>query len=67
MSEQSPATTDLRWVVCPVCHQQLHLQAGAIQCQSCGRCYPVADGIPVLLADRASWPLPFETYPLASA
>jgi len=54
MSEQSPTAEDLRWVVCPVCHQRLHLQAGTIQCQSCGRRYPVVDGIPVLFANRAS-------------
>jgi uncharacterized protein YbaR (Trm112 family) len=45
---------DLRWLVCPVCHQALALEAEAIRCAGCGRHYPIVDGIPVLLADRAS-------------
>jgi uncharacterized protein YbaR (Trm112 family) len=44
---------DLRRIVCPVCHQSLQLEADAIRCQGCGRRYPIVDGIPVLLADRA--------------
>ncbi|HEX4652455.1 MAG TPA: Trm112 family protein [Granulicella sp.] len=50
---------DLRWVVCPVCLGSLHLAgegqlAGeAIRCVGCQRRYPVVDGLPVLLANRA--------------
>ena len=44
---------DLRWVVCPVCHQHLQLQNATVRCQSCGRRYPIVDGIPILLTDRA--------------
>lgn len=43
-------------VVCPVCHGQLRAQADGILCAACGRLYPVEDGIPVLLADRARPP-----------
>jgi uncharacterized protein YbaR (Trm112 family) len=46
---------DVRWIVCPVCHQPLQLQAVAVEsllCLGCERRYPVADGIPVLLAVR---------------
>jgi len=43
----------LRWVVCPVCHKGLQLADDAILCQGCGRRYPIVDGIPVLLVDRA--------------
>jgi uncharacterized protein YbaR (Trm112 family) len=44
---------DLRWVVCPVCHGALQLAGEAIQCAGCQRRYPVVDGLPVLLGDRA--------------
>jgi len=54
MSAQSLTAEDLRRIVCPVCHQPLQLEeAAAIRCQGCGRRYPIVDGIPVLLADRA--------------
>ncbi|WP_188555674.1 Trm112 family protein [Edaphobacter dinghuensis] len=43
---------DLRWVVCPVCHQPLESQPESIRCTGCLRRYPLVDGIPVLLADR---------------
>jgi hypothetical protein len=45
---------DLPWVVCPVCHQAVQLEGETIHCQGCGRRYPIVDGIPVLLADRAT-------------
>jgi uncharacterized protein YbaR (Trm112 family) len=44
---------DLKWLVCPVCHQSLALVAGAVRCNGCGRRYPIVDGIPVLLPGRA--------------
>ncbi|HSY67350.1 MAG TPA: Trm112 family protein [Edaphobacter sp.] len=53
MSAPAFTAEDLRWVVCPVCRQTLQLEAEAIQCKGCGRRYPIVDGIPVLLADRA--------------
>ncbi len=45
---------DLRWLVCPVCRKALGLDAATVLCTGCGRRYPIVDGIPVLLADRAS-------------
>jgi uncharacterized protein YbaR (Trm112 family) len=53
MGAQSLTAEDLRWITCPVCHQRLLLEAGTIHCQGCGRRYPIVDGIPILLADRA--------------
>jgi uncharacterized protein YbaR (Trm112 family) len=61
MSEQSPKISDpdssldsgLRWLVCPVCRAELRVEDGAIGCLGCRRRYPVVDGIPILLADRA--------------
>jgi uncharacterized protein YbaR (Trm112 family) len=52
MSPQPLTEEDLRWVVCPVCHELLQPEADAVRCQGCGRRYPVIDGIPILLADR---------------
>ncbi len=45
---------DLRWLVCPVCHAALRLQAEAIHCKGCARNYPIIDGLPVLLASRVT-------------
>src|SRR5580692_11132131 len=53
MSAQSVTEENLRRIVCPVCHQSLQLEAAAIRCQGCGKRYPIVDGVPVLLADRA--------------
>jgi uncharacterized protein YbaR (Trm112 family) len=44
---------DLRFLVCPVCHQPLALDEGSIRCTGCARRYPIVDGIPVLLPARA--------------
>jgi uncharacterized protein YbaR (Trm112 family) len=53
MTAQSLTEENLRRIVCPVCHQSLQLEAAVIRCQGCGRRYPIVDGIPVLLAERA--------------
>lgn len=54
MSIKALTAEDIRWLVCPVCHQTLQLEPQAILCTGCGRRYPIVDGIPVLLADRAT-------------
>jgi hypothetical protein len=45
-------------IVCPVCYGQLALEetprSFVVACASCGRRYPVEDGIPVLLESRAT-------------
>lgn len=46
---------DLRWLVCPVCHATLVLQPKTIRCEGCARLYPIVDGLPVLLATRATF------------
>jgi len=43
----------LRWLVCPSCHQGLKLVGAAVCCIGCARRYPLVDGIPVLLVERA--------------
>jgi hypothetical protein len=50
---RSLTPSDLRTLVCPVCHAGLQLHEQTILCTGCGRRYPVVDGIPVLLAERA--------------
>jgi len=58
------ATTLLR---CPFCRTELEDQDAAFACRSCGRSYPVEDGIPHMLhpelpgaraklAEVAGWP-----------
>jgi uncharacterized protein YbaR (Trm112 family) len=44
-------------VVCPACWGELRgkseLGAETLRCVACGRRYPVVDGIPVLIVERA--------------
>ncbi len=51
---QSPALKE--WtseLACPACLGALQLAAGKMVCAGCGRAYPVVDGIPVLIVERA--------------
>jgi len=45
-------------LACPACHGELRLGESSIICVSCGRAYPIIDGIPVLIADSAIIPSP---------
>lgn len=56
MTERSIGTELGRWVedlVCPVCFGELRFSESAVVCAACERSYPVVDGIPVLIAERA--------------
>jgi uncharacterized protein YbaR (Trm112 family) len=53
MSNRTLTGDDLRWLACPVCHRSLELRADGILCTGCSRSYPIVDGLPVLLAERA--------------
>jgi uncharacterized protein len=49
----------LQILVCPVCHHGLEAGPGDsshawLHCSGCGRYYPVEDGIPVMLEQRAT-------------
>ena len=40
-------------LACPVCFGALRLETAKLVCVECGRAYPVENGIPVLIAERA--------------
>ena len=40
-------------LACPACRGDVAEKDGRIVCTSCGRQYPVRDGIPIMLADEA--------------
>lgn len=42
-----------RMLACPACHSDLRVLADWLVCTRCGRRYPVIDGIPVLIPERA--------------
>lgn len=50
----------LELAACPACHSKLALdyEAGALVCTrpDCGLSYPVVDGVPILLIDKAGRP-----------
>ena len=41
-------------LACPVCFGSLTFSEVEVVCAGCGRRYPVVDGIPVLIAERAT-------------
>jgi uncharacterized protein YbaR (Trm112 family) len=41
-------------LACPVCLGDLRLDVERLLCAGCGHGYPIVDGIPVLIAERAS-------------
>jgi len=43
-------------LVCPVDYGKVHLHDAELTCETCGRAYPVRDGIPVMLVDEARMP-----------
>ncbi len=47
----------LEILVCPACRGQIAARdESGLECRSCGRIYPVRDGIPVMLVEEASPP-----------
>ena len=57
MSERGKATDLGEWVedlVCPVCFGELRFSDAIVECSACGRSYPVVDGIPLLISERAT-------------
>jgi uncharacterized protein YbaR (Trm112 family) len=57
MTERSKSIDLGKWVedlVCPACFGELRFAEEAVVCARCGRNYPIVDGIPVLIAERAA-------------
>jgi len=50
-AEFDPAVLSL--LACPACRGKLRQEGAHLKCASCGRAYPIVDGIPVLIAERA--------------
>jgi uncharacterized protein YbaR (Trm112 family) len=46
-----PAT--LAQLACPACFGELRPSNSRLLCSACGRAYPIVDGIPVLIIERA--------------
>lgn len=46
----------LEILACPVDHAAVHEDGDHLVCASCGRRYPVRDGIPVMLIEEAEPP-----------
>jgi len=46
----------LEILVCPLCKAKVRLESEKLVCQECGRCYPVRDGIPIMIVDEAESP-----------
>jgi hypothetical protein len=44
-------------LACPVCLGDLRAEKAGLVCSACCRAYPVVDGIPALIAERAEDPL----------
>jgi uncharacterized protein YbaR (Trm112 family) len=54
-----PIAFDLKVVeqlACPACIGGLRLEPDQLVCNQCGRQYPIVDGIPALIAERAENP-----------
>jgi uncharacterized protein YbaR (Trm112 family) len=46
----------LRILACPLCVTSLSQVGDRLICDTCGRRYPIREGIPVLLVDEAELP-----------
>jgi uncharacterized protein YbaR (Trm112 family) len=43
----------LAQLACPACHGDLRLEDTRLVCSACARTYPIDDGIPALIIERA--------------
>jgi uncharacterized protein YbaR (Trm112 family) len=40
-------------LACPACYGELRLEGARLRCMDCSRGYPIVDGIPAMLVERA--------------
>jgi uncharacterized protein YbaR (Trm112 family) len=52
-SQSALVAEALNRLVCPACRQSLALDGDSIRCSGCSRLYPILEGIPILLVERA--------------
>ncbi len=53
----TPIPKDLLDILaCPVCKTPVRLEGEKLVCDSCGRRYPIREGIPIMLVDEAESP-----------
>lgn len=43
----------LEILACPLCKTSVKLEGEKLVCQTCGRRYPIRDGIPIMLIEEA--------------
>ena len=43
----------LAQIACPACHGDLRTEDSHLVCSACARRYPIVDGIPALIVERA--------------
>ncbi|MGB8846130.1 MAG: Trm112 family protein [Terracidiphilus sp.] len=43
----------LAQLACPACHGDLRVEDSHLVCSACARRYPIVDGIPALIVERA--------------
>lgn len=54
MNQSLPIRKELLDILaCPVCKTPVRLDGESLACDTCGRRYPVEDGIPIMLVDDA--------------
>jgi len=41
-------------LACPACYHDLRAETSRLICAACGRAYPIVDGIPVLIVEKAA-------------
>lgn len=57
MSEEATVPRELLEIlVCPVDKAKVNLEGDRLVCESCGRAYPVREGIPIMLEEEAELP-----------
>ena len=49
-----PDLNAVKGLACPACLGDLRAGEARLVCMGCGRAYPIIDGIPVLIAERAA-------------